>query len=136
VLWATPPWLELVADDELPKDFDDPHARSKELAEERCLLQLLPHATRCPVLDVPGNVYEVRQLLVGFDQVNGLIIVHHGDVGVVVVRHGGGGGKDCAGGCEMWMCVCVLCSVGLTLCHGKRLSSWYLFGTCSYVWSL
>ncbi len=49
---------------------------------------------RRPVLDVPGNVCEVWQLLVGFDRVDGLVIVHHGDyIGVVVVRHGGGGGK-------------------------------------------
>ncbi len=47
--------------------------------------------TRRPVLDVPGEVCEVRQLLVGFDRVDGLVVIHHGDVGVVVVRHGGGG---------------------------------------------
>jgi hypothetical protein len=37
-----------------------------------------------------------------------------------------GGVKGCAGGCEMRICVCVLCSVGL-LYQGMRLCSWYLF---------
>ncbi len=64
---GTPPWPELIANNELPKDLNDPHARSEELAEEPCLLQLQPYASRRPVLDVPGDVCEVWQLLVGFD---------------------------------------------------------------------
>ena len=35
---APPPWSELVLNNELPKDLNDPHARSEELAEEPCLL--------------------------------------------------------------------------------------------------
>ncbi len=40
VLRVPPPWLELVANNELPKDLDNPHACSKELTEEPCLRQL------------------------------------------------------------------------------------------------
>jgi hypothetical protein len=60
------------------------------------------------VLDVPGNVCKVWQLLVGFVQVDGLIVIHHGNVGVVVVSHCGRGGrrskKGCAGSCKMLFC--------------------------------
>jgi hypothetical protein len=71
VLQAPPPWLELVANNKLPKDLDNPHACSKELAEEPCLRQLQPNLTRHLVLEVLGNVGKVWQLLVGTDQVNG-----------------------------------------------------------------
>ncbi len=64
MLRAPPPRPELVPINRLPKDLDDPQARSKALAEEPCLLQLRPYAMRCPVLDGPGNVCKVWQLLV------------------------------------------------------------------------
>jgi hypothetical protein len=98
MLRALSPWPELVANNKLPKDLDDPNARSEELSEEPCLLQLRPYATRRPVLDVPGEVCEVRELLVGFDLVDGIVFVHHGD-GVVIVSHGGGGGRRSEGLC-------------------------------------
>jgi hypothetical protein len=68
---GNPPWLELVANNKLPKDLDNPCACSKELTEEPCLHWLRPNATRCLVLDVLGNVREVGQLLVGTVQVDG-----------------------------------------------------------------
>jgi hypothetical protein len=74
MLRAPPPWLELVANDELPKDLDNPHACSKEFREEPCLRQLQPNATRRPVLDVSGNVCKVGQLFVGIDQVDGRLL--------------------------------------------------------------
>ncbi len=101
MLQAPPPWSELVANNELPKDLDDPHACSEELAEEPCLLQLRPYVMRRPVLDVPGNACKVGQLLVGIDQVDGLVVIHHGDVGVVSVLHGGGGGRRSEGLCGL-----------------------------------
>ncbi len=102
MLRAPPPRPELVLNNVLPKDLDDPHACSEELTKEPCLLSLRPYATRCPVLDIPGDVGKVWQILVGsdqVDQVDGLVIVHHGNIGVVVVRHGGGGGRRSEGLC-------------------------------------
>ncbi len=47
---------EVIAlDDELSKKLNDPHARSKELAEEPCLRRPRTDATFRSVLDVPGN---------------------------------------------------------------------------------
>ena len=55
MLWAAPPWSELVLNGKLPEeDLPDPHARSEEFAEEPSLRQPRPDATRRPVLDVPG----------------------------------------------------------------------------------
>jgi hypothetical protein len=46
---------EVIAlDDELPKKLNDPHARSKELAEKPCLCRPGTDATFRSVLDVPG----------------------------------------------------------------------------------
>ncbi len=67
MLRAPPPWSELIANNELPKDLNDPHAHSKELAEEPCLLQLQPNATRRAVLDVPGNAVKAGKLHVGIN---------------------------------------------------------------------
>jgi hypothetical protein len=62
----------------------------KNLRKSRASINSDPMQQEHPVLDVPGNVHEVGQLFVGIDQVNGLIVIHHGDVGVVVICHGGG----------------------------------------------
>jgi hypothetical protein len=118
MLWAPPPpWSELVANNKLPKDFDDPQACSEELTEELRLLQLQPYATRRPVLDVPGNVCKVVQLLVGINQVDGLVIIHPGDVGEVVIRHGGEGGRRSEGSVRLVVrCGCVCVYVLLAFC--------------------
>ena len=95
---------EVIAlDDELPKKLNDPHARSKELAEEPCLRRPGTDATLCSVLDVPGNGREVGHLI---DNVANN--VNHTLVGVVmvVVRHAGGGGnggRGTGGGCGGWL---------------------------------
>ncbi len=99
MLRVPPPWPEFVPNNKLPKDLDNPDACSKALAEGPCLLYLQPYATRRPVLDVLGHVCKVWQLLVGFYQVDGLVIVHRSDIGVVVVSHGGGGGRRSEGLC-------------------------------------
>jgi hypothetical protein len=70
MLQGPPLWLELVANDELPKDLNDPHACLEELAEEPCLRRLRPNSTRCPVLDVPGDLCNIWKLIVGADQVD------------------------------------------------------------------
>ncbi len=39
-------------------------------------------------MDVLGNVCKVRQLIIEIDQVvDGLVVVHHGDIGFVVISH-------------------------------------------------
>jgi hypothetical protein len=92
----------IAMDDELPKKLKDPHARSKELAEEPCLHRPGTDATFCSVLDVPDDGWEVGQLV--DNVVNN---VNHTLVGVVmvVVRHAGGGGnggRGTGGGCGGW----------------------------------
>jgi hypothetical protein len=95
---------EVIAlDDELPKKLNDPHACSKELAEEPCLRQPGTVAMFCLVLDVPGDGREVGQLV--DNVVNN---VNHTLVGVVmvVVRHAGGGGnggRGTKGVCGGWL---------------------------------
>ena len=82
---------EVIAlDDELPKKLNDPHACSKELAEEPCLRRPGTDATFRSVLDVPGDGQEVEQLI--DNVVNDM---NHTLVGVVmvVVRHAGGSGN-------------------------------------------
>jgi hypothetical protein len=95
---------EVIAlDDELPKKLSDPHAHSKELAEEPCLRRPGTNVMFCSVLDVPSDGREVRQLIDNI--VNN---VNHTLVGVVmvVVRHAGGsgnGGRGTGGGCGGWL---------------------------------
>ncbi len=95
---------EVIAlDDELPKKLNDPHARSKEIAEEPCLRRPGTDATFRSVLDVPGDGREVGQLV---DKV--VDYVNHTLIGVVmvVVRHAGGGGnggQGMGGGCGGWL---------------------------------
>jgi hypothetical protein len=95
---------EVIAlDDELPKKLNNPHACSKELAEEPCLRQPGTNVTFCLVLDVPGDGREVGQLVDNIDD-----DVNHTLVGVVmvVVRHAGGvenGGWGMGGGCGGWL---------------------------------
>jgi hypothetical protein len=90
-------------DNELPKKLNNPHAHSKELAEEPCLRQPGTDATFRSVLDVPGDGREVGQLI---DNV--VNDVNHTLVGVVmvVVHHAGGGGnggRRTGGGCGGWL---------------------------------
>jgi hypothetical protein len=95
---------EVIAlDDELAKKLNDPHARSKELAEEPCLRRPGTNETFHLVLDVPGDGREVEQL-----NDNVVDIVNHTLIGVVmvVVRHvggGGNGGRGTGGGCGGWL---------------------------------
>ncbi len=95
---------EVIAlDNELPKKLNDPHARSKELAEEPFLRRPGTDATFRSVLDVPGYGREVGQLV---DNV--VNDVNHTLVGVVMVgvRHAGGGGNGGQrtwGGCGEWL---------------------------------
>jgi hypothetical protein len=95
---------EVIAlDNELPKKLNDPHARSKELAEEPCHRRPGTKATFRSVLDVPGDGREVGQLV---DNV--VNEVNHTLVGVVmvIVRHAGGGGnggRGTGGGCGGWL---------------------------------
>ncbi len=95
---------EVIAlDDELSKKLNDPHARSKELAEEPCRRRPGTDATFRSVLDVPGDGREVGQLV--DNVVNN---VNHTLIGVVmvVVRHAGGGGnggRGTGGGCGGWL---------------------------------
>ncbi len=88
---------EVIAlDDELPKKLNDPHARSKELAEEPCLRRPGTDATFFSVMDVPGDGREVRHLVDNVvDDVNHTLV----GVVMVVVRHAGGGGN---GGRGIW----------------------------------
>ena len=47
MLWEAPPWLELVLNAKLPEeDLADPHAGSKEFAEDPSLRRPRPNATR------------------------------------------------------------------------------------------
>jgi hypothetical protein len=93
----------IALDDELPKKLNDPHARSKELAEEPCLRRPGTDATFCLVLDVPGYGREVGQLVDNVvDNVNHTLV----RVVMVVVRHAGGGGnggRGTGGGCGGWL---------------------------------
>jgi hypothetical protein len=95
---------EVIAlDDELPKKLNNPHARSKELAEEPCCHRPGTNATFRLVLDVPDDGREVGQLV---DNV--VNDVNHTLIGVVmvVVRHAGGGGnggRGTRGGCGGWL---------------------------------
>jgi hypothetical protein len=90
-------------DDELPKKLNDPHARSKELAEEPCLRRPGTDATFCSVLDAPGDGREVGQLVDNvIDNVNHTLV----GVVMVVVHHAGGGengGRGTGGGCGGWL---------------------------------
>jgi hypothetical protein len=95
---------EVIAlDDELPKKLNDPHACSKELAEEPCLHRPRTNAKFCSVLDIPGDGREVRQLIDNVvDDVNHTLV----GVVMVVVRHAGGGGnggRGTGGGCGGWL---------------------------------
>ena len=107
-------------EDELPKKFKDPRARSEKLAEEPCLRRARTDTMFRSVLYVPGNGEEVGQRLVDnvVDDV-GLIwavVVVFCQVGGARYRRGGGGG----GGLSMvlflenkggWRarCVCKCC---------------------------
>jgi hypothetical protein len=53
----------IALDNELPKKLNNPHACSKELAEEPCLRRPLTNATFRLVLDVLGDGREVGQLV-------------------------------------------------------------------------
>ncbi len=95
---------EVIAlEDELPKNLNDPHTCSKELAEEPCLHQPETNATFCSILDVPGDGREVGQLVDNFaNDMNHTLI----GVVMVVVRHAGGGGnggRGMRGGCGGWL---------------------------------
>ena len=59
-------WSKLVSNGELPEeDLANPHARSKEFAEEPSLRRPRPGTTRRPVLDVPGACLLKRIVPVG-----------------------------------------------------------------------
>jgi hypothetical protein len=120
MLGAAPVGEMIALEDELPKKLKDPHAHSKELAEEPCLHQPGTNATFCLVLDVPGDGWEVRQLI--DNVVNN---VNHTLVGVVmvVVRHAGGGGN---GGRGMGGDVVD----GWFLFYGREEGVWCLVHTC------
>ncbi len=95
---------EVIAlDDELPKKLNNPHPRSKELADEPCLHQPRTNATFCLVLDVLGNGREVGQLVDNVvNDVNHILV----GVVMVVVHHAGGGGnggRGTGGGCGGWL---------------------------------
>ncbi len=95
---------EVIAlDNELPKKLNDPHAHSKELAEELCLRQPGTDATFCSVLYVMCKNREVGQLVDNVvDDVNHTFVV----VVMVVVHHAGddgNGGRRTGGGCGGWL---------------------------------
>ena len=78
-------------------------------------------------MDVPGNACKVRQLIVGIDPVDGLVIVYHGDVGVVIICHGGGGEKRSEGMVRFVVRYgCVSVYVLLAFCDKADISAWIL----------
>ncbi len=55
-----------------------------------------------PSCGCSGQCQKVGQLLDGIDQIDGLAVIHPGDIGDVVVHNGGGGGRRSEGLCS-WL---------------------------------
>ena len=110
MLWAPPPLVGACCEQRAPKGSQRPSCLFQKTRERAVLPSTPTLHNETPGFECSGKCPQSSVLLIGINQVDGLVVIHPGNVGDVVVRHGGEGGRRSEGIVRVVVrcgCVCV-----------------------------